>query len=152
MKIDKNEVKKRMQRFEQICRESGIKLTHQRIEIFRELAQSGEHPDAESVYQEVRKRMPTVSMDTVYRTLWMLNDLGLISTLGPARERTRFDANLKRHHHFVCVRCGLMRDFNSDDLDGLNVQKSVMEVGEAESTHIEVRGVCHECANKGKAQ
>ena len=65
-----------------------------------------------AVFEGVRERMPTVSLDTVYRTLWWLKDLGLITTLGSSRERTRFDANLSRHHHFVCVQCGLTRDFS----------------------------------------
>ncbi len=65
--------------------------------------------------------MPTVSLDTVYRTLWMLNDLGLTTTLGPRRDSMRFDANLARHHHYVCVRCGLVRDFESAKLNVLPV-------------------------------
>ena len=117
MKIPLKEIEQRMARFEEACRNSGAKLTHQRMEIFREVAQTGDHPDAEKVFQGVRKRMPTVSMDTVYRTLWWLKDLGLITILGPARERARFDANLRRHHHFVCTQCGLTRDFYSDELD-----------------------------------
>jgi Fe2+ or Zn2+ uptake regulation protein len=93
MEIDPLEVERRMSRFTSACRESGAKLTHQRIEIFREVAMTGDHPDAERVYQGVRHRMPTVSLDTVYRTLWWLKDLGLVTTLGTSRERTRFDAN-----------------------------------------------------------
>ncbi|MCK7479895.1 MAG: transcriptional repressor [Candidatus Moduliflexus flocculans] len=58
------------------------------------MASSLEHPDADAVFRAVRKRVPTVSIDTVYRTLWMLNDLGLVTTLGPRRESVRFDANL----------------------------------------------------------
>ena len=91
------------------------------MEIFREVAQTGDHPEAERVHQGVRERMPTISLDTVYRTLWLLKDLGLINTLGPPRERTRFDANLSRHHHFVCIRCGLTRDIYSDELDELRL-------------------------------
>ena len=60
--------------------------------------------------------MPTVSLDTVYRTLWKLRDLGLVKTLGPNRDAVRFDANLEGHHHYVCVRCGLVRDFDSEEL------------------------------------
>ena len=109
MKISKREVEQRMEHFQEVCRNSGMKLTHQRMEIFREVAQTEDHPDVLKVYQGVRKRIPVMSLNTVYRTLWMLKDLGLITTLGPPRERTRFDANLDRHHHFVCVRCGLMQ-------------------------------------------
>jgi len=144
----KREVAKRMTRFEQVCRAAGIRLTHQRLEIFHEVAQTGDHPDAEMVYRRVRKRMPTVSLDTVYRTLWLLNDQGLITTLGPSRGRTRFDANLARHHHFVCVRCGSTRDFYSKELDDLELPSSARALGRIETTLVEVRGVCRECAGK----
>jgi Fur family peroxide stress response transcriptional regulator len=142
------EVKQRMARFEQVCREAGVRLTHQRMEIFREVAQTGDHPDAEMVHERVRKRMPTVSLDTIYRTLWLLNDHGLITTLGPSRERTRFDANLIRHHHFVCTRCGLTRDFYSEKLDDLKLPSSAKAFGRIETTLVEVQGVCRECAGK----
>ena len=66
MKIKKKEVEQRMKHFETICRDKGVKLTHQRIEIFREVAQTGDHPNADQVFQRVRKRMPTVSLYTLY--------------------------------------------------------------------------------------
>jgi len=120
------------------------------MEIFREVAQTSDHPDAEKVYQGVRKRMPTMSLDTVYRTLWMLKDLGLITTLGSSRERTRFDANLSRHHHFVCIRCGLTRDFYSDAFDELRLPDSVKAFGRVETTQVEIKGVCLKCNAKEK--
>jgi len=152
MKIDKREIEQRMRRFEQVCRNAGVKLTHQRMEIFREVAQTGDHPDAEKVYKGVRGRVRTVSLDTVYRALWLLNNLGLITTLGTARERTRFDANLSRHHHFVCVRCGLTRDFYSDELGELKLPEAVNALGLVEATHVEVRGICLKCATKKEAK
>jgi Fur family peroxide stress response transcriptional regulator len=145
MKIALPEVERRMARFEKVCRDSGIKLTHQRIEIFREVAKTGEHPDAEKVYSGVRERMPTVSLDTVYRTLWMLKDLGLVTTLGSPREKTRFDANLSPHHHFVCVCCGLTQDLYAEAYDQLKPPASIKKLGRAETTHVEVRGVCLKC-------
>ena len=148
MKIKKKEVEQRMKHFETVCRDEGIKLTHQRIEIFREVAQTGDHPDADLVYQRVRDRIPTVSLDTVYRTLWLLNDLGLVKTLGSSRGRTRFDANLNRHHHFVCGQCGFTRDFDSSTLDNIRLPDSVGSLGEIVATHVEVSGICRECLDK----
>jgi len=150
MKISKQEIEQHMERFEEVCRNSGMKLTHQRMEIFREVAQTSAHPDAKKVYQGVCERMPTISLDTVYRTLWMLKDLGLITTLGPSRERTRFDANLSHHHHFVCVRCGLTRDFYSDAFDELRLPDSVKAFGRVETTQVEIKGVCLKCNAKEK--
>jgi Fur family peroxide stress response transcriptional regulator len=152
VKTDNREIERRMLRFEQVCRSAGVKLTHQRMEIFREVAQTGEHPDAESVYRGVRNRIPTVSLDTVYRALWLLSDLGLVTTLGPSHGRTRFDANLTRHHHFVCVRCGLTRDFCSEAFDELRLPQSIRAIGRVETTHVEALGVCRQCARTNKTE
>lgn len=136
---------RRLEHLRTIAREAGLKLTHQRLEIFSELAASEEHPDAERIFRAVQQRVPTVSLDTVYRTLWMLHDLGLVRTLGPKGEGLRFDANLDRHHHFCCVRCGLVRDFESAELDALRVPDAVRRLGHVVDAHVEVRGHCARC-------
>ena len=135
----------RLEHLRAVAKEAGLKLTHQRLEIFRELAATEEHPDAETLFRAVQQRMPTVSLDTVYRTLWMLHDLGLVTTLGPRGDGVRFDANLDRHHHYCCVRCGLVRDFESVELDALRVPDSVKRLGSVVDSHVEVRGLCATC-------
>jgi Fur family peroxide stress response transcriptional regulator len=148
MKLDPGELQQRMNHFKEGLRRSGVKLTHQRLEIFHEVAKSSDHPDVETIYKGVRKRVPTVSLDTVYRTLWLLLDLGLITTLGTPRERVRFDANVKSHHHFVCSRCGMTRDFFSDEFDKLKIPDSVKALGSAEKTQVEIKGLCLRCSKK----
>lgn len=148
MKVSPEELDRRTDRFKEELRRSGVKLTHQRLEIFREVAQTGDHPDVDTIFKGVRKRVPTMSLDTVYRTLWMLHDFGLISTLGSPRGRARFDANMRFHHHFVCIRCGLTRDFYSEDLDDLKIPSSVKSFGSVETTQVEARGLCRECDDK----
>ena len=140
-----NKVEQRLHHLEAVARKAGVKLTHQRLEIFRELAATEEHPDADSIFRAVQQRMPTVSVDTVYRTLWTLHELGLVTTLGPHGDSMRFDANLEQHHHYVCVRCGLVRDFESADLDALRVPETVKKLGSVADAHVEVRGVCASC-------
>jgi len=147
-KIQSGAAEQRLERFRAAAKQAGVKLTHQRLEIFRELASSLEHPDAETVFRGVQARIPTVSLDTVYRTLWMLNDLGLVTTLGPRRESIRFDANLRPHHHYICVRCGLTRDFVSADLDGLRIPRAVRTFGSVGDTRVEVRGTCAGCGKE----
>lgn len=148
VKISSKELNQRVNRFKEGLRRSGVKLTHQRLEIFQELAKSGDHPDADTIYRGVRERIPTLSLDTVYRTLWLLLDLGLITTVGPSRERTRFDANMSSHHHFVCSICGMTRDFYSEEFDELMVPQSAKSFGQVETTYVEVRGVCRGCVRK----
>jgi Fur family peroxide stress response transcriptional regulator len=147
-RVSAGEATRRVEQFKAAARARGLKLTPQRLEIFREVASSLEHPDAETVGRAVHARMPTVSLDTVYRTLWMLSDMGLVSTLGVRRESVRFDANLKKHHHYVCVRCGLTRDFESAELHALRLPASVKVLGSVRSTHVEVRGICALCTSK----
>lgn len=141
-------VDERLNHFAQVCKAKGIKLTHQRLEIFRKVAETEDHPNAEQIFQRVRQKLPTVSLDTVYRTLWLLRDLGLVATLGDAHDCTRFDANLEVHHHFVCTRCGFTRDFYSDELNDLNLPESIGEFGTVTATQVEVRGICRECFRK----
>ncbi len=148
MKIEAGAVDCRLEKFKEYARNSGVKLTHQRLEIFREVAASLDHPNAESVFRAVQPRMPTVSLATVYRTLWLLTDLGFVTTLGTPREGVRFDANLNHHHHYVCMRCGLARDFDSAELNTLRVPKTVRALGSIVTTHVEVRGVCKSCAKE----
>ena len=88
-----------------------------------------------------------MSLDTVYRTLWLLHDLGLVETLRPRGEGIRFDANRDLHHHFVCLRCGLVTDFKSDALDALRVPASVQQLGGVVEARVEVRGFCKTCQN-----
>ncbi|MCX5742608.1 MAG: Fur family transcriptional regulator [Proteobacteria bacterium] len=138
-------VEQRLEHIKTVAKQAGVKLTHQRLEIFRELAATTAHPDADTLFRSVQHRVPTVSVDTVYRTLWMLHDLGLVTTLGPERDGIRFDANLDPHHHYVCVRCGLVADFESAALDALHVPDAVKQLGSIADAHIEVRGVCTSC-------
>ncbi|NQU43429.1 transcriptional repressor [bacterium] len=145
MKILPQELLDRIGCFEKGLQRAGVKITHQRQEIFRELAQSPDHPDAEMVCRSVRKRVPTISLDTVYRTLWLLMDLGLISTLGASRASTRFDANTKPHHHFVCSRCSSTLDFSCPEFDHLDIPHGVKALGYPEKTRVEVLGVCLQC-------
>lgn len=145
MKIDKGEIERRLERFKDVARRAGVKFTHQRLEIFRAVASSVEHPSAEAVYRAVRAGMPTVSLDTVYRTLWLLTDLGLLNTLGPRQDSVRFDANLAHHHHYRCVKCGMVRDFESPELDHLTIPHSVNRFGEITRVQVDVQGVCTDC-------
>jgi Fur family transcriptional regulator, peroxide stress response regulator len=141
----------RVEMFREACRHLGIKATHQRLEIFREVAQSHAHPDAEAVFRGVQGRLPTVSLDTVYRTLKLLTELGFISTLGPRHDSLHFDANMEPHHHHVCVRCGKVQDVTSPLLDLEKIGRNVRGMGTVQSAQIEVRGLCTPCASRENA-
>ena len=137
-----------MEEFRQSCARAGVRITPQRIEVFREVARTEEHPDAETVLRRVRKRLTNVSLDTVYRTLSLLERLGLVAKVNVLCDRARFDANGQQHHHFVCVRCGAVRDVVLPEWDRCSVPAEVQAIGKVMSTHVQVRGVCAACWGK----
>lgn len=145
MPVPETEVAARLERFSTALRSSGFRLTHQRLEVVREVASTDAHPDAEQVFRKVRERVPTISLDTVYRTLGTLADLGLVSRVSGVSAAVRYDANTLPHHHFVCTRCGRIRDIESSELDGLEASPSATGLGQLESVEVRFRGVCRTC-------
>lgn len=129
-------------------KDSSIKLTPQRLEIFKEILNAKDHPNAETIFNRVQRKVPSVSLDTVYRTLWLFNELGLITALGSHREKIRFDPNIESHHHFVCRECGAIHDFYSEELNRISIPEAVNAYGSIENAHVEVRGLCRVCSSR----
>jgi Fe2+ or Zn2+ uptake regulation protein len=75
----------------------------------------------------------------------MLEEKRVISRVGSMKDRARFDANPKRHHHFVCSECGMIGDFYSEVLDRFPVPREVAEMGSVDGVHVELRGRCRRC-------
>jgi Fur family peroxide stress response transcriptional regulator len=134
--------------FEEVCKQSGLRLTHQRLEIFRELAHDEKHPSAEDIFKRIKRRIPTVSFDTVYRTLSTFERCGIIKRVHILDDRGRFDANLKGHHHLVCTRCKRITDFYWPNFDKMDIPGAVGAWGKIKTKHAELRGLCQECAGK----
>jgi len=129
-------------------RKAGIKLTHQRLEIIRNMVCSKGHPSVGEVFEAVREKVPSLSLDTVYRTMRMLSGLGLIHPVGSSSERIRFDLDHNPHHHFLCAVCGEAYDFVCPELDRIQVPEEARAIGVVRGTRIEVRGVCRSCLEK----
>jgi Fur family peroxide stress response transcriptional regulator len=148
MTIAPEEVQHRIDVLSCALRESGLRLTHQRLEVVREIAGSDEHPDVERIYSAVRERVPTISVDTVYRTMATLSGLGLVKRVGVVPGPTRYDANAGHHHHFVCTRCGLIRDVDDEGLDAVRAPRATASLGTVEAIEVQLRGICNDCHRK----
>jgi len=130
------------------CARAGLKATRQRRQIYEVLADTGEHPDAEAVHERVRRRIPSVSLDTIYRNLRAMAEHGIIQKVGATGPRTRYDVNIAPHHHFVCTGCGRIRDFHDDRFESYRPTKVVRELGDVDLVHVELRGTCHACRDR----
>lgn len=137
-----------LDRLKQLCEEAGMKLTHQRLEIFKELLSVRDHPSAERVHRRLQKRIPTIAIDTVYRTLATFGELGILKKLHVSNDRTLFDINLETHHHFICSRCKRVEDIYWPDFDKANLPEPVAEMGTIQARHLELHGICKKCMNE----
>jgi Fur family peroxide stress response transcriptional regulator len=131
-----------------ICRKAGIKVTQQRLEVYLELATTEDHPTIEQLHARIRRRMPSISLDTVYRTIAAFERFGVIQRVRLADGRSRYDANLDVHHHFICTRCHVVRDFYWPAFDSARAPAEVQRLGDVRSKHVEARGLCQECQKK----
>lgn len=145
MSLSRDELERRLNSFLDLCQRRGFKATPQRLEIFRQVAQTEEHPEADVICARVRKRMPTVSVDTIYRTLAFLEENGLIQKVSRLHGSARFDANVQKHHHVVCTECGGVWDFYSEELNNFPVPVEVAPLGDVGSVHAELHGTCAAC-------
>lgn len=141
-------VDKRLADFEDICREKGLKITHQRLEIYRELLSATDHPSVEAVFQRVRQRIPTISIDTVYRTLAMLEQSGMIHRIQTMEGLARYESECGLHHHLICNKCHEVVDFTWELFDSLEPPPAVKSWGVGQGKNIVITGVCQQCLER----
>jgi Fe2+ or Zn2+ uptake regulation protein len=100
----------RLAQFVDRCRKDGLAVTPQRLAIIRALLNSGEHPRAETIFEEVRREHPHISLATVHRTLETLCRIGEARKVTVLHDSARYDGNTLPHHHVVCVECRRIQD------------------------------------------
>ncbi len=148
MKNNNPHLQEKLKKFEQLCRENGIKITHQRMEIFREIASSSDHPSVEQMYNNLKPKLPMISLDTLYRTLSTFETIGIISKVSVSDNRGRFDSNLVPHHHLVCTKCKGILDFYWPTLDKIKVPSETKKWGKILAKQVELRGICADCLKR----
>ena len=128
--------------FKQRCKESGIKLTPQRLIIYERLINTNGHPTVETLYSQIRESFPTISQDTVHRTLVTFCDIGVASMVEGTGIPKRFEGNLDNHHHVHCVKCGRIYDFYNEEYDRLSVPQEVSKHFEVLRKTVHIEGIC----------
>jgi Fur family peroxide stress response transcriptional regulator len=126
-------------------RERGLRVTQQRVAVLEFLLATPKHPTAEEVGAAVNRIVPTASRASVYNVLHSLKESGLIDELVLDDAIARYDANLDRHHHFICRACGTVEDvpfetFQEAPLPRLAAGHTV------EDYTVTLRGTCPRCA------
>lgn len=124
------------------------RMTRQRKVILEELKKLKSHPCADEVYEIVRKRLPRISLGTVYRNLEILAGMGEIQKLELGSSQMRFDGSISHHHHIRCIRCERIEDLPKRKcFDIEETMKSVKNYKVLGHT-LELIGICPDCRKK----
>ena len=142
------EIDEKIRRFTVLCRKTGLRVTPQRIEIYKQLINTDEHPSAETLYEKVRKTFPSISFDTVNRTLLTLNDMGVAFIVEGSGDVRRFDGGMEKHQHFKCVKCKRIVDFHHKPLDIIRLPASIGNKFTVLRKSVYLEGICDLCEQK----
>jgi Fur family transcriptional regulator, peroxide stress response regulator len=126
-------------------REKKLKLTPQRIAVYKYLCSTQEHPSAEVIYKALQPDYPTMSLATVYKALKTLVEVNLVQEINVGEGNFRYDGNIQSHPHVQCLKCGRV-----DDVDGvsfLNLNSQVKEKTNYDiiSNQLYFYGICPHC-------
>ncbi len=126
-----------------------IKHSKQRDCIQAFLATRYDHPTAETVYMNIRKELPHISLATVYRNLALLSDMGEIQKISTGNGPDHFDGNAAPHNHFLCSRCGSLIDLDMDNISHVDQIAGKTFSGVIEGHKILFYGCCPDCMAAG---
>ncbi|MEE2877328.1 MAG: Fur family transcriptional regulator [Candidatus Neomarinimicrobiota bacterium] len=136
-----------LKKFKRVLKDENLKLTPQRVEVFREVCDSDEHREAEGIYLALRKRDVNISRATVYRTMDILyqHDLVQRMDIGDGKWRYEHWLDCHQHDHLICIRCGTIVEFISPQIE--EIQQNVADKFNYKLVrHVhQLFGLCKQC-------
>ena len=126
----------------------GLRLTRQRREVYEALLSTSDHPSAVQVFSQVKKRVPGISLATVYNCLETLARSGLVKQVNLDRGAARFCANRRTHGHFFCTTCERVQDVDLPAAEELAQLWRLPKKAVVSQYEFSLRGICPDCATK----
>lgn len=136
-----------MENLKNILEAASIKPTFERLSILQYLDKKHNHPTAAMIYDEVLKKVPTISKTTVYNSLNLFIDKGFVTPLYITGSEVRYDFATKPHHHFFCEKCGKIYDL---EVECPIFKKKHFQGHLIREQHGYFRGICRDCLEKEK--
>jgi Fe2+ or Zn2+ uptake regulation protein len=136
------------QQFRELAWKCGLAATHQRQVVYEAVVASHRHRSPEQIYAMVRRRIPSISLATVYNNLRLFVAHGLLREVTPHASTLRVDGNLKPHHHLVCSRCKSVHDIEGEFIDFKRISRQLPDGFDLTQPLVEVFGVCRRCRSK----
>jgi Fur family transcriptional regulator, peroxide stress response regulator len=126
-------------------KDQHISVTPQRLEILKSIMSRYDHPSADNIYQEVRRHLPMISFNTVYKTLETFCQLGLIIKINPLHEVARYDGNVSPHTHLVCTHCHKVEDLHWQWPEEVPLPSPGTTGFQVDTVAVQLFGVCPKC-------
>ena len=136
------------EQFRELASQHGLAVTHQRQVVYEAVVASHGHHSPEDIYAAVRRRIPSISVATVYNNLRLFIERGLLREVTPHAPTLRVDGNLEPHHHLVCSRCKTVQDIAGDFIDFKRLSKQSLNGFDLTQPVVEVFGLCRRCSAK----
>jgi len=136
--------------FKKLCRKHGLKITPQRVAVYKELISSQKHPSANMIYRRIKKYFPNISLGTVNSNLLTFAKIGLAKVVGSSGEAKRFDPKLEPHHHFKCIKCCKIIDFYNNAYNSIKVPTEINKKYLVLEKKVHLEGLCDKCKLKVK--
>jgi Fur family peroxide stress response transcriptional regulator len=136
------------QKFRDLAWQHGLAATHQRQVVYEAVIASHGHHSPEKIYATVKRRVPSISLATVYNNLRLFVECGLLREVSPHTSTLRVDGNLEPHHHLVCSRCKTVQDIEGDFIDFKKLSRHLPGGFDVSQPLIEVFGLCRLCSAK----
>jgi Fur family ferric uptake transcriptional regulator/Fur family peroxide stress response transcriptional regulator len=132
----------------ELLRERGLRATSQRVVMHRLLRDRNRHVSAEVLLSEASERLPGVSLPTVYATLELFENLGIVRRVNGGGGTLLWDTRADSHHHMICRNCGRIEDIDTP-LDLERARRSAARAGfQPDRAEVVVSGLCADCARK----
>jgi Fe2+ or Zn2+ uptake regulation protein len=136
------------EQFRQLAWKCGLAATHQRRVVYEAVVGSHGHHSPEKIYAAVRRKIPSISLATVYNNLRLFVERGLLREVTPHASTLLVDGNLEPHHHLVCSRCKSVQDIEGEFIDFKRLSRQLPDGFDLTQPLVEVFGLCRRCANK----
>jgi Fur family transcriptional regulator, peroxide stress response regulator len=136
--------------FRALCEQHGLAVTHQRQVLYEVMRTMDGHPSLEDVYSRVRRRIPSISLATVYKNIRLFLDNGILREVSLHHGSLRVEMNRRPHHHLVCIQCKAISDIDESEL-GLLPERTKLPGGFlVERYSVDVLGLCAVCQTDGE--
>ncbi len=106
------------------------------------------HPSAEAVYDEVKQKIPAISLATVYKNIRTFLESGIFQEVSLHHGSLRVEPNLRPHHHLVCLKCKSIADLDETELEPVRLKRKLPRGFEVQRFAVDILGICQACSVK----